>query len=155
MSTVGVVNKKTVISLIAVIVILSAALASTLVFFYSIYNDNSNLIAHLTSIANLQNQEVIVKGFAASQSAGELSAIVHRSYAYSGYLTISVNSTTSTGYILLQYWFNGILYSYTQAVGTSGEAFFAIPKTDSATVYAGDSNMSETATETITITYYY
>jgi hypothetical protein len=155
MSKDRVVTRKTVASLIVVVVILSAALVSALVVFYSTYSDNNTLIAHLTGIVNLQNQEIVVSESAASQQAGELSAVIHRAYAYSGYLTVSVNSNTSNAYILLQYWLNGQLYSYNQTVGTSGQAFFAIPKTDSATVYAGSSDSSETAIETITVTYYY
>ena len=149
------VSIKTAITLVAVIIILLAALVSALLVLYITYNDNNSLIAHLTSIVNLQNQQVVVNGYAASQDAGALSAVVHRSYAYSGYLTVSVSSTTSNAIINLQYWLNNKLYSYNQTVGTSGEAVFAIPKTDSATVYAGSSNPSETATETITITYNY
>jgi septal ring factor EnvC (AmiA/AmiB activator) len=112
-------------------------------------------ISNLQSIADLQKQEVVVYQYSVNQGAGQLSAVAARSYPYSGYLRISSTSTTSNAYVNLQYWFGGKLYSSSQTVGTSGEALFAILKTDSATVYVGNTNWLNGATETVTITYYY
>lgn len=112
-------------------------------------------ITDLQSIADLQKQEVVVTQYSVNQGAGQSSAVAARSFSYSGYLRISATTTTSNAYITLQYWFGGKLYSFSQTVGTSGDVIFAILKTDSATVYVGNTNFLNGATETVTITYYY
>jgi hypothetical protein len=112
-------------------------------------------ITNLQSIVDLQKQEVVVNQYSINQGAGQSSVVVARSYPYSGYLRISSTSTTSNAYVNLQYWFGGKLYSFSQTVGTSGEVLFAILRTDSATVYVGNTNWLNGATETVTITYYY
>jgi hypothetical protein len=112
-------------------------------------------ITNLHSIVDLQKQEVVVSQYSVNQGAGQSSAVVARSYPYSGYLRISSTSTTSNAYINLQYWFGGKLYSFKITVGTSGEALFAILKTDSATIYVGNTNWPDGASHTLTITYYY
>jgi hypothetical protein len=118
-------------------------------------NSLNSQITDQQSILDLQKQEVVVNQYSVNQGAGGVSVVVARSFLYSGYLHISSTSTTSSASITLQYWFGGKLYSSTQTVGTSGDILFAILKTDSATVYVGNSNILNGASHTITITYYY
>ena len=113
-------------------------------------------LADLQAIVDLQKQEIVVSQYSIDQGAFQENVVVGRPYAYSGYLRISSTSTSSSAYIILQYWFGGVLYSYSQAVGNSGNVLFAILKTDSATVYVGNRNYGAIgAHHTITITYCY
>ena len=136
-------------------IILLVGLVSVIVVYNSIISNKDSQIADLQSILDLEKQEVVLDNYAINQGANNLSAVIHRSYSYSGYLLINATSTTATAYVNLQYWFGGKLYSFTETVGTSGSAFFAIPKTESATVYVGNRNLLNGATETLTITYHY
>jgi hypothetical protein len=112
-------------------------------------------IADLNSILNLEKTEYVVNNYAVNQGANNFTRVAGRSYSYSGYLLVSGTSTTSNAWVKLEYWFDGKLYSFTQTLGTSGDLFFAIPKTDSATIYAGNTNPADGATETLTIVYHY
>ena len=112
-------------------------------------------IADLNSILNLEKTEYVVKDYAVNQGANNFTKVSVRSYQYSGYLLISGTSTTNNAWVKLDYLFDGKVYSFIQTLGTSGELFFAIPKTSSAIIYAGNNNPSDGATETLTIAYHY
>jgi hypothetical protein len=113
-------------------------------------------ISDLNSTLNLEKKETLVYLALSEETAGNRSVVVTpRHFQYSGYLMVYGTSTTDTTWVNLQYWFGGQLYSFTQTLGTQGELFFAIPKTDSAAVYTGNLNPNETSATTLTIIYYY
>jgi hypothetical protein len=110
----------------------------------------------LNSTLNLEKTERIVSLALVEQTAGNYSVVVApRAFQYSGYLMVYGTSSTDSAWVKLEYWLGGKLYSFTQTLGTQGELFFAIPKTDSAAVYTGNLNPTEGAAVTLTIVYYY
>jgi hypothetical protein len=163
------------IKIAAILVILVIVLSSVLIFVITAYlqtnagsqiinptdsKDNQiaelkSKIVDLNSILNLNETEIVVENYAINQGANSASTVKQQSYPYSGYLIVYGTSTTSNAYVKLEYWFNGTLYSFTQMLGTSGELFFSIPKTDSATVYTGNTNVVDGATETLTVVYHF
>jgi hypothetical protein len=113
-------------------------------------------INDLNSTLNVEKQETLVQSGSITQSAGNFSTLISpRSFQYSGYLMVYGTSTTDNAWVRLDYWVDGKLYSSTQTLGTQGELFFALPKTDSAAVYVGNLNPTDEATTTLTIIYHY
>jgi hypothetical protein len=113
-------------------------------------------ISDLNSTLNVEKQETLVHSSSSTQSAGNFSTIITpRAFQYSGYLMVYGTSTTDNAFVRLDYWFDGKLYTFTQTLGTQGELFFALPKTDSAAVYIGNLNPTDEATTTLTIIYHY
>ncbi len=89
------------------------------------------------------------------ETAGNYSEVVApRAFQYSGYLKVYGTSSTDNAWVKLEYWFDGKLYSFTQTLGTQGELFFSIPKTNSAAIYTGNLNATDEAAVTLTIIYY-
>jgi hypothetical protein len=117
--------------------------------------DLQSQITDLNLILNLGKNETVVNNFAVNQGANSGSTVIQRGFFYSGYLLVSGTSTTENAYVKLDYWFNGKLYSFNQTLGTAGELLFIIPKTDAAAIYAGNTNPTDGATETLTIVYHY
>ena len=168
MSERKVVSRQIAVGLVIAVVILSIGLGAVSVFYYqtnytgatlSKNNQIANLQAQVNDMKatlNMQKVENLVNEYSVNEVAGNVTTVVApRSYQYGGYLDVSGTSTTSNSFVTLQYWFNGKLFTYTQTLGTSGELFFAIPKTDSAAVYVGNLNPTDWASETLTIDYYY
>ncbi len=113
-------------------------------------------INDLNSTINLEKNEKIVSLALIEQSAGNYSVVLApRAFQYSGYIMVYGTSTTNNAWVKLEYWFDGKLYSFTQTLGTQGELFFAIPKTNSAALYTGNLNPKDEAATTLTIIYYY
>ena len=153
MSQSKVFSRQNTLVLVAIaIIILDIALVAVSV---GVLMNNNNNLTDLNAIINLQKQEKVVKDYEVNQAAGNFTTVFHRSFQYSGYLLVSGTSTTDNVWVKLEYWFDGKLYSFTQTLGTSGDLFFAIPKTDSASIYAGNLNPSAGVTETLTIVYTY
>jgi len=135
--------------LVVVIVTLSIVLAAASIIYVIQIND-------LTATLNLEKKETLVFLSFVEQTAGNYSVVVPpRAFQYSGYLMVYGTSTTENEWVKLEYWFGGKLYSFTQTLGTQGELFFALPKTYSAAVYAGNLNPTDEAAATLTIIYYY
>ena len=168
MSEKKVFSRETSLGLLVAVIILSIALAAVSVFYFqtnytgATLNKNNQIanlqsqVNELKATLNLEKVVNLVNDYAVDQVAGNFSTVVaQRSYQYAGYLLVSGTSTTNNAWVDLQYWFNGKLYSFTQTLGTSGELLFAIPKTDSATVYVGNLNPTDWASETLTIDYHY
>ncbi len=107
----------------------------------------------LQSIANLGEQQSILNQYTINQGASTHVSVASMQASYAGYLHISLTSTTSNAYVIVEYWFQGRLFSVTQTIGTSGDAYFLLmPST--VTIYAGNANYLNGATDTITATYY-
>jgi hypothetical protein len=113
-------------------------------------------INDLNSALNVEKQETLIQSSLSTQSAGNFSTVIApRAFQYSGYLLVYGTSTTDNAWVKLEYWANGKLYSFTQTLGTDGELFFALPKTDSAAIYTGNLNPTDDAATTLTIIYHY
>jgi hypothetical protein len=108
----------------------------------------------LQSIANLGEQQVILDQYTTNQGANTHSYVTGFQANYAGYLHISLTSTTTNAYVIVEYWFQGRLFSVTKSIGTSGEAYFPLMPSSIA-IYVGNTNLLNGATETITATYYY
>jgi hypothetical protein len=124
----------------------------------SLTSQNTNLkndISSLSSDLNLQESQIIVSNKTVNQGPGQLSAVVSLSFPYAGYLVITSTSDTTKAYVSVQYWFQGTLYTSQYNVGTSGNVTTAVLKSDSATIYVGNTNPVNGATSTISITYYF
>ena len=135
--------------LVVVAITLSVVLAAVSVICSTQIND-------LNSVLNLEKNEKIVSLALVEETAGNYSVVVApRAFQYSGYLMVYGTSSTDNAWVKLEYWFGGKLYSFTQTLGTQGELFFAIPKTDSAAVYTGNLNPTGETAVTLTIIYYY
>lgn len=135
--------------LVILAITLSIVLAAVSVSYLVQVND-------LNAALNLEKKETIVFLGFAQETAGNYSVVVApRAFQYSGYLMVYGSSSTDNSWVKLEYWFGGKLYSFTQTLGTQGELFFAIPKTDSAAVYAGNLNPTDEAAVSLTIIYYY
>ena len=135
--------------LVVVAITLSVVLAAVSVIYSTQIND-------LNSALNLEKNEKLVSLALVEETAGNYSVVVApRAFQYSGYLMVYGTSSTDNAWVKLEYWFGGKLYSFTQTLGTQGELFFAIPKTDSAAVYTGNLNPTDGAAVTLTIIYYY
>ena len=135
--------------LVVVAITLSVVLAAVSVIYSTQIND-------LNSALNLEKNEKLVSLALVEETAGNYSVVVApRAFQYSGYLMVYGTSSTDNAWVKLEYWFGGKLYSFTQTLGTQGELFFAIPKTNSAAVYTGNLNPTDGAAVTLTIIYYY
>lgn len=108
----------------------------------------------LQSIANLGEQQTILDQYTVNQGANTHVYVTGFQANYAGYLYVSMTSTTSNAYVIVEYWFLGKLFSVTKTIGTSGEAYFLLMPS-SVALYAGNTNLQNGATDTITATYHY
>jgi hypothetical protein len=137
------------LGLVVITITLSVALAAVSIVYLIQTND-------FNSTLNLEKNERIVSLALVEQTAGNYSVVVApRAFQYSGYLMVYGTSSTDNAWVKLEYWFDGKLYSFTQTLGTQGQLFFAIPKTNSAAVYTGNLNPKDEAAITLTIIYNY
>lgn len=128
----------------------------------SLSSQNTNLqnqVSDLTTTLNLGKSAVWVNDQTVSQPAGGLGISYttwSESASYAGYVSITVlSSTTTKTYANVVYSANGVNFDHSINVGTSGTAYFPVLSSSSITVEVGNGNLSNGATETVTITYYY
>jgi hypothetical protein len=138
---------------------------------YVINTDNHDLAVTLetanSQITSLQNQVNDLKAIGnlsvstiwvnqtVSQPAGS-STVWSELTSYAGYVSITVSSsTTSSTYANVTYSSHGVNYSVQTNVGTSGTAYFPVLPAANVTVAVGNGLPSGSATETVTIIYYY
>jgi predicted membrane-bound spermidine synthase len=130
-------------------IILIAALG---VVVYMAYAPTSN---SLQSIVNLQDSYVWVNDQTVSQGAGSFSTW-SSSETYAGYVVVSVLSSTVSGtHVQVTYSAYGVNFDQTQVVSAGSTAVFPILPCSDVTVGVGNGNILSSATETVTITYYY
>lgn len=143
---------------------------NSLIYVYS--TENHDLAVNLTTansqIANLQDQ---ISGFTAignlgastiwvnnqtvSQSAGNYT-VWSEPASYAGYVSIQVSaSTASVTYANVTYSSHGVNYNTQTNVGANGIAYFPILPSSNIIVAVGNGLSSGSATENVTITYYY
>jgi predicted RNase H-like nuclease (RuvC/YqgF family) len=114
-----------------------------------------NQVDSLTAIGNLNASTTWVNNQTVSQPAGSYTTW-SESASYAGYVSITVvSSTTSSTYANLTYSSHGVNYNVQINVGTSGTAYFPVLPSSNITVGVGNGLLTGTATETVTIIYYY
>jgi cell division protein FtsL len=121
-------------------------------------------VSDLNDIVNLANSTVWVNDQTVSQSVSSYTYWTF-SAKYAGYVSIDVlSSTTTNTYVEVIWSAYGISYDSGQiSVGVSGTAVYPILPCSGTTIFSGtaievivgNTNYSNGATETVTITYYY
>lgn len=118
------------------------------------YNTLQNEASDLASILNLEKSAVWASSETVSQPAGSYNFWPH-SADYSGYVTVTVeSSTTANTYIEVLWNSHGVSYYNKTSVGASGTGVFPILPSN-VEVRVGNANLINGATETVTITYHY
>jgi hypothetical protein len=108
-----------------------------------------------TAISNLTVSMVWINNQTVTQTAGNYT-VWSESASYAGYVSIRVSSsTTNNTYANVTYTSHGVNYNNQINVGTSGTAYFPILPSTNISVAVGNSLPSGTATENVTITYFY
>jgi hypothetical protein len=112
-------------------------------------------IATLQSIAGLSLSSAQASSVSVLQPAGGTSTVVSFSASYAGYVVVSGTSSTANGYIRVTDSYSGYPYNtYDHAFGTG--ATLTIPVLPgTVTVIFGNTNLTGTATATISVVYYY
>jgi hypothetical protein len=117
----------------------------------SLSSENTNL----NNIVNLTDSTVWVNDQTVNQGAGG-SDYWSFSASYAGYVVVNVlSSTTSNAYVEVSYSASGANYLTSRTVGYSGTANFAVLPSGNIEITVGNSNLINSASETVTITYYY
>jgi hypothetical protein len=113
-----------------------------------------NQIDAFNAIGNLTVSTVWVNNQTVTQAAGNFT-VWSESASYAGYVTIQVSSSTSSTYANVTYSSHGVNYNTQTNVGTNGIAYFPVLPSSNIKVTVGNTLTSGTATENVTVTYYY
>jgi predicted nucleic acid-binding Zn-ribbon protein len=108
----------------------------------------------LSAIANLTASTTWVNNQTVTQPAGSYTTW-SESASYAGYVSITVSSSTSSTYANVAYSSHGVNYNVQTNVGTNGTAYFPVLPSSNITVAVGNGLSTGSATETVTILYYY
>ena len=108
----------------------------------------------LQSIANLEQQQTVLNQYTTNQGANTHTLVTSFQANYAGYIDISLTSTATNAYVIVEYWYQGRLFSFQETLGTSGEVVFCLLPS-SVAIYAGNRNFVGGATHTITAIYHY
>ena len=112
-------------------------------------------ISALNAIANLTVSNVWVNNQTVNQTAGNYT-IWSETADYAGYVSIQVASSTAViTYANVTYSSHGVNYNTQTNVGTGSSAYFPILPSSNINVAVGNGLQSGSATENVTITYYY
>jgi hypothetical protein len=164
-----VVSRTVAISLGIICIVLVIGLVGAIAEYTSMINDKDNTISSQASqISSYQNQvsdltgkldlsqnTVWINDQPINQGASGYTYWTF-SATYAGYVVVNViSSTTSNAYAEVIYSSNGVNYDSSVTVGYSGTASFAVLPSGSIQVRVGNSNWINSASETVTITYYY
>lgn len=116
--------------------------------------ERAQVLDLLRSIANLSEQQIILSQYTVNQGARMNSLVETFQASYAGYVQVSITSTTTNAYITVEYSYQGHVFSFKSTLGTSGEASFCVLPSN-VFIYAGNSNIIDGATHTMTVTYHY
>lgn len=108
----------------------------------------------LIAIANLQKSQLIVDDETIPQGAGARTLVETFTATYSGYVTVSITSSTTNAYIDVEFYFKDQFFKFTKTLGTSGSARFCVLPT-TVYIYVGNSNWFDPATHIVSATYWY
>jgi uncharacterized coiled-coil protein SlyX len=111
-------------------------------------------ISLLTSLLLLNESEYLVDNQAGSLDAGANATVFADALFYAGYVSVAVQSDSSTTYIELAYYSFGVNYDNNVTVGTSGTAVFPVLPT-TVEISVGNTETVDSVNATLTATYYY
>jgi prefoldin subunit 5 len=124
----------------------------------SLTSEKANLTTQLTAleqIIELGKSLVLEENYTVSQGPGSYSFSIFN-VSYAGYIQIQVlSSTTANTYGIVIWSANGVSYDNSTAIGHSGSAYFPVLPAPRVEIGVGNSNSLTSATETVTITYWY
>jgi hypothetical protein len=116
---------------------------------------NETLLSQTQEIVNLADSSLWVNDQTVNQGSGSYDYWTF-SANYAGYVVVNVpTSTTSNAYVEVIYSADGVYYDSSVTVGYSGTACFAVLPSGNIQVRVGNTNFINSASETVTITYYY
>ena len=169
MSEKKVVSRNITIGIGVLCIVLLVAIAGVIVIYTSMLNnkdseivslqnqvtsDNST-INRLTAIVNLANSTVWVNHQSINQTARN-STSWSFSVSYAGYVVVDVQSSSNNNTsVELKYSWNGVNYDSTVSVGSGGQASFPVLPANNISVRVINTNSSTSASEIVTITYWY
>jgi hypothetical protein len=111
-------------------------------------------ISLLTSFLLLNESEYLVDNQAGSLDAGANATVFADALFYAGYVSVAVQSDSSTTYVELAYYSFGVNYDNNVTVGTSGTAVFPVLPT-TVEISVGNTETVDSVNVTVTATYYY
>jgi hypothetical protein len=168
MSEKKVVNRKVAIGIGVLCIVLLVAIIGLVVEYTSMLNNKDSQIAdlknqitfanstidRLTAIVNLSNSTIWVDNESINQPAGNFTSWSF-SVSYAGYVIVDVlSSSTSKTDVELSYSWNGVNYDNTVNVGSGGSAWFPVLPANNIGVRVINKDLSNGASETVTITYW-
>jgi hypothetical protein len=168
-----VVNRNVAIGIGVLCIVLLVTMIGLVVDYTSVLNNKDSQIANLqsqvkfdnstidrlTAIVNLSNSTVWVNNESINQPAGN-SSNTYTSWSYSvsyaGYVVVDIlSSSNSNTYVELKYSWNEVNYNSTVNVGSGGSAWFPVLPANNIGVRVINNNFFASASETVTITYWY
>jgi hypothetical protein len=115
----------------------------------------NSTIDRLIAIVDLTSSTIWVNDETVNQPAGNFTSWSF-SVSYAGYVVVAVlSSSTSNTYVELSYSWNGVNYDNTVNVGSGGSAWFPVLPANNIGVRVINKDLSNGASETVTITYWY
>jgi hypothetical protein len=113
----------------------------------------ASLQSQIAELGNLTTSTVWVNQ-TVSQQAGAYTTW-SESASYAGYVSIQVSSSTSNTYANVTYSSHGVSYNTQTNIGVNGTAYFPVLPASNIKVTVGNTLTTGTATENVTVTYYY
>jgi cell division protein FtsL len=114
----------------------------------------SNMTAYLSNMTQLRVSGPLVYNQAVNQAADANTTIFTNVIYYAGYVSVGVQSNSTTTYVELAYSSHGVNYDNNVTVGTSGTAAFPVLP-GSVEIRVGNKEAVDSVTATVTATYYY
>jgi hypothetical protein len=114
----------------------------------------NNMTAYLSNMTQLRVYGLLVYNQAVNQAADANTTIFTSVIYYAGYVSVGVQSNSTTTYVELAYSSYGVNYDNNVTVGTSGTAAFPVLP-GSVEIRVGNKEAVDSVTATVTATYYY
>ena len=130
------------------------ALNETHAQYVAMHSHNDTEYNELVAIINLEKSSILTDSLSFGQDADTYTSFTYQ-IPYAGYISITVQSSTSNTYVRVIYNAFGVVFDETLQVGTSGTAVFPLLPSNDLEVRVGNTNLVNEATETVTITYHY
>jgi len=113
-------------------------------------------ISNLTDILNLNKQTVLKDHYAVNQPAGGYNHWTYTNINHTGYLTITIHSsTTPKAYARVVYTYGDTTWELTKTLGIAGSADFPVLPSSRIEVGVGNTNLYDPAVHDISIVYHY
>jgi uncharacterized protein YoxC len=117
-------------------------------------SDLDSQISDLVNYLNLNASGTMVPSQAITQNPGANTTIWNDIVPYAGYVSVSVQSSSTTTYVRMLYSSYGVNYDHTVTVGTSGTATFPVLP-GAVEIRVGNTDTVGSVNATVTATYYY